>query len=348
MAKAMGIANAISQERLAVAISIFLAFFVLVAYLEKRRKPKQDADPDKDSSSYKKAAPPNERDNHPSDGEHRSAEQAYWRWQMNAEERRHRVAIVTLILSIIAIVAAGLSFWESRIQAVAAQDQITAMRDAQRAWLKISSIQGNSATRAQGIGVAWFGFTPSYKNVGQTPAQGIDFNFHIFVVGVGPSPAKTCDAERRNYIGGSGKIVFPQEEVQDDWTAIQVAIFELNEQAARVHAIQPASRIYLGIIGCVLYVFTGSNSVHVVGFAGDVDLAAAEHDRNKSLYDIVTTGDGPVDVKIKVIILAFGRINIASHKLGVSVAAKTLRFCFIFRPRWLLEVLAMSASGAVV
>ena len=72
-----------------------LVFFVLlVIFLEKRdqrREEHQSADDENGSAVCQETLPYHKA--HPTDEEHRSAEQAQWRWQIKSEERKDRLSL---------------------------------------------------------------------------------------------------------------------------------------------------------------------------------------------------------------------------------------------------------------
>jgi hypothetical protein len=56
-------------------------------------------------------------------------------------------------------------------QARAMQDQIEAVREGQRAYLRVTSINGVSIRHPRGTDVVSVEIRAKYKNIGQTPAQ---------------------------------------------------------------------------------------------------------------------------------------------------------------------------------
>lgn len=196
--------------------------------------------------------------------------------------------------------AALQSVAETRRQANTAQEQLVAST---RARLKITSVEKITATKAEGSPVAWFNADATYKNFGQNPAQNIFLSLHVFVVGAGPSPTKTCDRDKARAGRFSFEIVFPQSDEGGSGYGAQVPLDELEAQAAAVRAIQPDITAYLGIIGCLTYKSANSDAVHVTGFDGTLHLADADppaNDRGYTLaYDVIVEGDGPVKVGLK-------------------------------------------------
>jgi hypothetical protein len=130
------------------------------------------------------------------------------------------------------VVAAQETVAETRRQANIAQDALVAST---RARLKITSITGISAIRAEDSPAAWFHFKPAYRNFGQTPAQDISFLPHVFVVGSrdGPSPKRACEEDKSRFRMPFTEIVFPQEEADDPGIGIQIALRELRRKPPR-------------------------------------------------------------------------------------------------------------------
>ena len=193
---------------------------------------------------------------------------------------------------------------ETKRQADIAQDALVA---ATRARLKVTAITNVLVTRLPSSGAGRFHFKPTYKNFGQSPAQDIFFSPHVFVVGAGPPPKRTCEGDKGRFEGASTEIVFPQDEGGQQQTGVQIQLNDIEAQAAKVRAIQPTATIYLGIIGCLTYRSTGSDDIHVTGFEGGLhplDKKDAEQWSYISLYDVLMDGGGPMNTEIQVKVLS--------------------------------------------
>lgn len=238
---------------------------------------------------------------HPQEDKHRRREGRYW--------------LATSILSAVVAIGAGLSarytystageaheqVVQARRQADAAEDQLIATT---RARLKLMPITDAYVTKAESIDVAWFNFKPTYKNFGPTPAENISFQPHIFVVGAGSSPRKTCETGWGwTMPDASTDIVFSQEEGGNVWVGIQVPLQKLKDAAATVLAIQPSTTVYLGVVGCLLYRSGSSANTYVTGFVGSLHIAGQEQGKPEEyvpLYDIITTGGDPMKIGMEV------------------------------------------------
>ncbi len=145
-----------------------------------RGKPRQDA-----GSTHDEASPSvvSLKQIHPSEGQHRAAEQAQWRWQRITENRRDRIARGTWWISALALVAAGASFWESSRQADFTQGQLDTMRDDQRAWVSLSphddGIGIYSALSFANPKFAGVGIARKLRNTGHSPAFHVQWNEKI-------------------------------------------------------------------------------------------------------------------------------------------------------------------------
>ena len=113
------------------------------------------------------------------------------------EKKHHRIErwywFASWVLSV--VIAAGAlgsaifaykAWSEAHEQAVQARRQADiaeqAFANTTRAWLKLTTISGG-ANRSDGNTAAiWF--TPTYKNLGHTPAKNISFFWRIFVIGI--------------------------------------------------------------------------------------------------------------------------------------------------------------------
>lgn len=180
----------------------------------------------------------------------------------------------------------------ARRQADAAENQLIASTRAQLKILDFTRFNNaRIGSEIPDVGlVVWFDFSVSYRNFGTSPAEDIFFNSHIFVVGAGPSPKRTCEEDRRRAQSLPTDIVFPQEK-GGTWFGTQVLFSDLQKQASEVRAVQPLSPIYLGAIGCLVYRSGSQGKLYVTGFNADLHAANPQLRRQRSyvpLYDIVS------------------------------------------------------------
>lgn len=290
-------------------IARWLLFISLVSLLSRDRKhpqkklggPKDGTDPAYGQQPGRSPKPTYEKGWHSQEEEHRRREGRYW--------------LATSVLSAVVAIGAGLSarytysaaseaheqVVQARRQAVAAEDQLTVTT---RARLKLLPITDAYVAKAEGVNVAWFNFKPTYKNFGPTPAENISFQPHIFVVGAGSSPRKTCETGWGwTMPDASTDIVFSQEEGGNVWVGIQVPLQKLKDAAATVLAIQPSTTVYLGVVGCLLYRSGSSANTYVTGFVGSLHIAGQEQGKPEEyvpLYDIITTGGDPMKIGMEV------------------------------------------------
>lgn len=201
-----------------------------------------------------------------------------------------------------ALIASFDAVREARRQADIAEQALVAST---RARLKLASVTGISARRLSGVipgvRVVWFDVSVAYKNFGQTPAQNISFVFHVFVLGAGPSPTKTCENGKLHRSSSLSKVVvFPQDQVDGGRISFQVPMHELEAQAAHVIAVNSLHRPYLGVVGCLSYKSAGSDSIYVTGFAGDIYRPDAGGSEKLMLYDTLIQGSAPIHVKTEI------------------------------------------------
>ncbi|MDR3533911.1 MAG: hypothetical protein P4L90_25525 [Rhodopila sp.] len=190
---------------------------------------------------------------------------------------------------------------QAKRQAQIAQEALLAST---RARLKITAI-ANASVTGSGGSAAWFNFTPTYKNFGRSPAQGIFFNPHIFVVGAGPSPREVCEEDKARHQGTtemSDEVVFPQDEGGRQRVGVLTSLADLVRGADKVHSIQASATIYLGVVGCLVYQSTDSTTAYVTGFVADLHPADTPDPANYvSVYDIIIGRyGGPLDLKMSV------------------------------------------------
>ena len=275
----------------------------LVVFLEKRGQKRKDVGSNSSTTgqhqqkraTIKAAA----GSSYPGEDKRRAAEQAYWNRQLQLNWLSIAVSFVA------AIVAAGALFYTS-IQADIAENQLAVTT---RARLKLLDFASPNGARIGGeipsLGtVIWFNFNVGYRNFGPSPAEDIFFELHVFVVGAGPSPKKTCEGDKRQARGFPANVVFPQEKGGDGF-GVQVLFRDLQEQAAEVHTIQPSSPIYLGVIGCLVYHSGSKGDVYVTGFNGSLHPVGSQYGKPATyvpLYDILSklVGNRPVKVGTEV------------------------------------------------
>jgi hypothetical protein len=243
----------------------------------------------------------------------------------NTEEKKHhrierRYWFASWILSV--LIAAGAvgsaifayNAWrEAHEQAVQARRQADTAEKAfattTRAWLKltISGVADRSDSPT-----ATISFTPTYKNLGHTPAKNISFFWQIFVIGVPGSflPSFTtepCEVNK-SHPSYSGEVLFPQADGGGSQQSVLnwIDLDELRRQGAKVHEIQPSSTVYLGIISCLTYESVGEKGVHFTRLGGDLHLADQQRSGKKGeqkyvpLYDALTQGGTPMKFQIMV------------------------------------------------
>ena len=273
-----------------------IGFLLILADLWKG-KPKGAADRGQPSQGAKKKTPGHRykgRD-HPTEEEHRTAEQYNWR-------RENILAFLTTLFAAGAVVFAFKTFVQTKRQADIAQ---TALVASTRARLKITAVSNVVLNAAGEHGVvAWFTSIVNYRNYGQSPAENINFTPHIFVVGAGPSPEETCRRDKSSVesFGSSADVVFPQDDGGKWSGGAQVLVSDLKAGAAKVIAIEPTDPIYLGIIGCLVYRSSGTSDARVSGFVGDLHATAAKSDSAKyvSVYQTLLTSQSPVQIEMRI------------------------------------------------
>lgn len=234
-----------------------------------------------------------------SEERHRRREYLYW-WVTGAAAVAATVGTVAAAIFAYGAYEAALgSAAEAKRQADIAQRALVAST---RALLKITSIENVTATKAEGIPVAWFNATATYKNFGQSPAQNIFLSLHVFVLGAGPSPTRACERDKAGTNRYSDAVVFPQGDEGSNNYGAQIALDNLKAEAAEVRAVQPEAPVYLGVIGCLTYRSASSEAVYVTGFSGSLHLADAEVADNRDYvpaYDTIVETDYSMEVRLK-------------------------------------------------
>jgi len=173
-----------------------------------------------------------------------------------------------------------------------------------RAWLKLTTISGE----ADGSAIS---FTPTYKNLGHTPAKNMSFSWQIFVIGIPgssfPSFAKEPCEQNKSHPIYSGEVVFPQDDGggREQSITTWIDLDELRRQGAKVHEIAPLNTVYLGVISCLTYESVGEKGVHFTELGGDIHLADQQRSgkgeqRYVPLYDALTQGGTPMKFQIMV------------------------------------------------
>jgi hypothetical protein len=147
----------------------------------------------------------------------------------NPDEKKHRHIerwywLASWVLSV--LIAAGAlvsaifvykAWSEAHEQALQARRQANiAFANTTRAWLKLTTISGGADRSDSNTAYIWF--TPTYKNLGHTPARNISFFWHMFVIGIpavigipGPPGMDVCE-EAKSHPNYSGEVVFPQDD----------------------------------------------------------------------------------------------------------------------------------------
>jgi hypothetical protein len=154
------------------ALLLALALISLVQYRHNQWNKKQRSNSNWDASPAPLIAP--KQPTYPTEEEHRSNEQAHWNWQQASENRRDIFNRAAFGLSVVAVIGAIYSASKSNDQAIAAQGQLTAMREEQRAWIKITIVPE---------AISWWKTCPNIeltsqirnKNVGHVPALGVQY-----------------------------------------------------------------------------------------------------------------------------------------------------------------------------
>ncbi len=179
-----------------------------------------------------------------------------------------------------------------KAQAKAMQGQIAAVRDAQRAWLKITSVENISVSSVFDGRMVWFWLRVLYKNMGQTPAHIKMLTPHVFVEGApSPLPQLACKSDSPHVEGAADAIVFPQDNGEEN-VGVQVLVSDLMAQADHLHRASKDAPAYLELIGCLFYDFAGSDVPHVSGFIGDLLLKPVDGSTRKAALtaDLIVPG----------------------------------------------------------
>ena len=154
----------------------------------------------------------------------------------------------------------------------AAQQQLSVMQDAQRAWIKISPRIAGDVEYFMDIGTIGVPFNYSLENVGHRPA------FHITVqtwlVPITRDIQKTltdkCNALKAPVDAqtGASRVLFPGENI-DDWNKRPFDHAIYYADATRTDLTRnsdPGGRFQIWVIGCVAYDFGNTSQRHHTGF----------------------------------------------------------------------------------
>lgn len=211
------------------------------------------------------------RYNHPSEEEHRTAEQYNWRYGNSLN------ALIFIAASVAAIFA-GLTYYQTRRQADIAQDALFA---SVRPWMEIEDIEPASGVRwdASGASIA---FDYKIKNVGHSPAIAVDVQGELYPYAFkGPTPQvetmRFCRQSESWFPPSAARfgILFPDQSTSGgagyvatmaDIDRQRQSIAEENHVAIDSVKISPM----LSIIICVNYMMQGSEKIYQTGRMLDV------------------------------------------------------------------------------
>ena len=149
---------------IAILAALLLAPLVLEIRDQRREKANRPHNPEQQTQEEE---PTRERYRHPTEEEHRSQEQAFWRWQVHTEQGKDWVSRSTLYLSIIALVFAGLAFWQTWRQADDAHETLTSV---QRAYVEPVGVRFDPVKEVSGKIAYWLAYI-TIQNTGVTPTR---------------------------------------------------------------------------------------------------------------------------------------------------------------------------------
>lgn len=234
---------------------------------------------------------------HPTEEEHRSAQQAYWDRRIKAQNRVDWVAWVTLGFSALATAGVILSFRETQRQADIAQ---SALIQTNRAWINVTVEPANISLKWTNTEHPTMEAMITGTNEGNSPA----IDVQVFPVLVMPQSGQAIAIRNRvrGYCSGYeflGNIVFIKDKIDQSW------VVTLNDKSidgwiSRVkRAVAPGAPIVvpLSLIICTAYKIVGDNATHHIA----------------RIYDIVTMTSGHPVTPFLGIDLPFGQVVLERH-----------------------------------
>lgn len=253
-----------AQAVLCVVVVVF--FVVVMIWLDKRdqRRKEQQATDDRDYQADLHGKPRHVK--HPTDEEHRTAEQAYWRWSIESENRKDGIGKTTLYFSIVATLFAGLAFWQTWRQANVADETYVATA---RAWMDVSVDPAS-------VKVHWFGYDNAnvvadvtVLNHGNSPATGTRPFMRLFSDAQGSSKGFPITNVCERDLGG-GTLIFPQVPVSSSiGDAIHIPDSKLFKIDPKHMGLPPLT--YLEFAVCVTCKILGDPKFHYTGHLFIID-----------------------------------------------------------------------------
>jgi hypothetical protein len=319
---------------LAALVGGFLALIVLLEKRDYRREQDKRCGEGKRASGNGVRTTPNldgtPETKHPSDGEHRTAEQRNW-------TRQNLISVVTLFFTLVAAAGAVWSYVNSNSALVEARKQTNFARIAVDQYkIQASEAKIQTGIAAQALVTAdrpwvdadvkvtrlvidkdqisiWFSFT--YRNVGRSPAQQVSAMPHVILTDRPSfSPAKAdCDGVKDHPNLIKGNAVFPGSAppttIETGIPMREVKAFSNERYASSIRdemqafpedltpeyqrGLEKDSRmVSLGVVGCVSYFIAGSEAVHQTAFV--YDLTEANPTSNDARAPIDTTVMGEI------------------------------------------------------
>ena len=207
---------------------------------------------------------PVQKNVHPTEGEHRTREQAHWGWQVKSEERRDRITKVTLAISFVALVAAGGSYWQSSLQAGSAISQTKILSAelelSERPWISIAEGSFVTPMTFDASG-AHFVFSIKINNVGHSPALNVWNYVEAFAYRPTISPVleqqRVCKEKKRTAYDPEfrGFTVFPDRFIEPPMN-INVSSESIAKSIQWDLTQDAKPRIAIYIVGCFDYGFS--------------------------------------------------------------------------------------------
>ena len=202
---------------------------------------------------------------HPTEEEHRSAQQAYWDRHIESQNRRDWVGWLTLAFSALATVGVILSFRETRRQAdIAGASYIASTR----AWFDVDvDLAEMSLKWKEGAGVVMYAKVKGTNN-GNSPAMEATVNA-VLATDKGMLDGFPKDVVRNSCVGwvpaNGGDMVFMKEPIEHigpaslPWYEIKAV---LNKPKMFGNIEQPTNTVMLYLVACAMYKIVGDDGWH--------------------------------------------------------------------------------------
>lgn len=247
--------------------SFLLALLFGLGFLEIRqtRKPEKGAQHDQDLARKPQSLV---GQRHPTEDEHRSAQQAYWNRQIESQNRPDWVGWVTLAFSGVAAIGVILSFQQTRRQADIARDSYVATT---RAWFDVDvDLSEISLKWRDGVGAS-LRVKVEGTNNGNSPAIEASVSSRLAadeeILGASSKEIVKDSCTTWTPVNG-GDLVFMKEPIETfrptfvQWYKMQPFFNIMTDDNSAISQAKSSMFVQLYFIACVIYKITGDDEWH--------------------------------------------------------------------------------------